>query len=146
MARNITLGLAILGLILAGAVLIVPVAAANAAPGGQGGPGAHNRDRLMNTSNLDPALKDDLWALHSNERLAQFDLNVKKGQDTIAVLNNHNYDTSDLTGILSQIISNRSALENAITGKDKTALKTVNKDLLDLWKQFGKTMKKVLNI
>ena len=138
MKRTIALGLVVIGLVLT-AMLVLPAAAAPKAAG------VHTPKNPVNTSNLNPALKTDLWNLHVQERLAQFDLNVKKSSDTIAVLDKYQYDTSSLSGILSNITGQRQTLENALNAKDKNALSSFNKELAGLWKDFGSTLKTLLS-
>jgi hypothetical protein len=42
---------------------------------------------------------------------------------------------------LATISDKRTSLDTALTNKDKESLKTINADLLSLWKQFGREMK-----
>jgi hypothetical protein len=147
MARKMALGLLIIGLFMT-AMFVMPVAAA---PAGQAqGQGQGMGERQVHTpaelknSTLDPALKEDLRKVHTENRLAQLDLNLKKAEDTTGVLEKYQYDTSGLSGILSAISEKRAALEEALTTEDRDQLKTVNKELQDLWKEFGKTLKALL--
>ncbi|HVP94298.1 MAG TPA: hypothetical protein VMS89_03910 [Methanoregulaceae archaeon] len=137
MKRTTTLGIVIIGLIVT-AVIAMPVAAAPKATG------VHAHQNSFNASNLDPALKNDLRDLHTQERLARFDLNVKRGTDMIALLGKYQYDTSSLSGILSNITGYRQTLENALNAKDKNALSLVNKELTGLWRDFGRTLGSLL--
>ena len=79
MKRTTLLGLIVLGIVVT-AMLAMPAAAA---PKTQG---THTLRTSVNVSALDPGLKNDLWNLHVGGRLARFDLNVKQGTDTIALL------------------------------------------------------------
>ena len=137
MKRTTMLGLVVLGIIVT-AMLAMPAAAV---PKTQG---THTLRTTVNVSALDPALKNDLWNLHVEGRLARFDLNVKQGTDTVALLSTYQYNTSSLSGILSNITGHRQTLVNALDAKDKTALSSVNKELAGLWKEFGTTMTSLL--
>ena len=129
------IGLTILGLCLVG-MLVIPVAAA---------PGATHQVKAAQTnSTLPQAVKDDLWSVHLKYRLQQFDQNIQKATDIIGVLDKYQYDTTALKATLAEITAKRPALESAVSAKDKNALKTVNLELVNLWKEFGKTTKSVL--
>ena len=54
------------------------------------------------------------------------------------------YNTTALKAILVEITAKKPALESAVAAKDKDALKTVNLELVNLWKEFGKVAKSVL--
>lgn len=51
----------------------------------------------------------------------------------------YQYDSSTLKAILAEITAEKPALRSAVSGKDKGALKTVDIELFDLWKEFEKT-------
>jgi hypothetical protein len=135
MTRRSIIGLVILGICLAG-MLAMPVAAA---------PGAIHLVRAAQTNSTIPqAVKDDLWSVHLKYRLQQFDLNVQKANDVIGVLDKYRYDTGNLKVTLGELTAKRPLLESAVLAKDKTALKAVNADLVNLWREFGKTLKSEL--
>jgi uncharacterized protein YpuA (DUF1002 family) len=127
-SKNIMKG-AILAICLIG-MLVLPVAAA---PVGQGANGQ--------TSAIDQGLKDDLWNNHHQYRLQEFDLHVQRANSVISILNNHNIDTTQMQATLTTISGERATLDTALTNKDKEGLKTINADLLSLWKQFAQEMK-----
>jgi hypothetical protein len=106
-------------------MLVLPAAAA---PAGQG--------TTTKVSAVDQGLKDDLWANHQQYRLQAYDMNVQRATSVISILNKYGIDTTTCTGTLSTISGKRSALETALTNKDKEGLKTVNADLKTLWQQF----------
>jgi hypothetical protein len=106
-------------------MLVLPAAAA---PAGQG--------TTAKVSAVDQGLRDDLWANHQQYRLQAFDMNVQRATSVISILNKYGIDTTACSGTLSTISGERSALETALTNKDKDGLKTVNADLKTLWQQF----------
>jgi hypothetical protein len=109
-------------------MLVLPAAAAPAVQGTM----AHA---------VDQGLKDDLWANHHQYRLQAYDMNVERANSIISILNKFGIDTPACTSTLSTISGKRSALETALTNKDKDALKTVNTDLKTLWQQFRTEMR-----
>ena len=111
-------------------MLVLPAAAA---PAGQG--------TTTKVSAVDQGLKDDLWANHQQYRLQAYDMNVQRATSVISILNKYGIDTTTCTGTLSTISGKRSALETALTNKDKEGLKTVNADLKTLWQQFRTEMR-----
>jgi hypothetical protein len=111
-------------------MLVLPAAAA---PAGQG--------TTTKVSAIDQGLKDDLWANHQQYRLQDYDMNVQRATSVISILNKYGIDTTTCTGTLSTISGKRSALETALTNKDKEGLKTVNADLKTLWQQFRTEMR-----
>jgi hypothetical protein len=110
-------------------MLVLPAAAA---PADQG--------TLAKVSTVDQGLKEDLWANHQQYRLQAYDMNVQRATSVISILNKYGIDTTACTGTLSTISSKRSALEAALTNKDREGLKTVNADLKTLWQQFRTQM------
>jgi hypothetical protein len=106
-------------------MLVLPTAAA---PVGQG--------TTAKVSTVDQGLKDDLWANHQQYRLQVFDMNVQRATSVIGILNRYGIDTTACSGTLSTISGKRSALETALTNKDRNGLKTINADLKTLWQQF----------
>jgi len=105
------------------AVLVLPAAAAPVQTSG-------------NTTAASQGLKDDLWANHAQYRLQEFDLNVQRATSVIAILNNYGIDTTTCQETLSSISGERSALETALSSKDRTSLATINATLKTLWQQF----------
>jgi hypothetical protein len=122
-----TFAMAALALCLVG-MLVLPAAAAQAASAGQAG----------KMGKVDPALKDDLWTVHRDYRLKIYDLHVEKAGAVITVLANHQCDVTGLNSILGEIEGQREPLKTALENKDRDALKTVNKELKDLWQEFRK--------
>jgi hypothetical protein len=59
----------------------------------------------------------------------------------IGILNKYSIDTSRMQSTLATISDKRTSLDTALTNKDKESLKTINADLLSLWKQFAQEMK-----
>ena len=104
-------------------MLVLPVAAAT---GGVAG----------NRTGIDPALKSDLWTNQQAHRLAIFDENVRNADNVIGILDKYGIDTAQMQATLGQITGDRSALQSAFANQDRNALKTVNQQLLALWKQF----------
>jgi spore germination protein YaaH len=111
-------------------MLVLPAAAA---PAGQG--------TVAKVSTVDQGLKEDLWANHQQYRLQAYDMNVQRATSVISILNKYGIDTTACTGTLSTISGKRSALEAALTKKDREGLKTVNADLRTLWQQFRTQMR-----
>jgi hypothetical protein len=111
-------------------MLVLPAAAA---PAGQG--------TVAKVSTVDQGLKEDLWANHQQYRLQAYDMNVQRATSVISILNKYGIDTTACTGTLSTISGKRSALEAALTNKDREGLKTVNADLRTLWQQFRTQMR-----
>ena len=111
-------------------MLVLPAAAA---PAGQG--------VLGQKSAIDQGLKDDLWANHHQYRLQEFDLHVQRANSVIGILNKYSIDTTQMQATLTTISGERAALDTALTNKDKEGLKTINANLVSLWKQFAKERK-----
>jgi hypothetical protein len=117
-------------------MLAMPVAAA---------PGALHKGKTNLTDQVVPqAVKEDLWDVHMKYRLQQFDLNIQKAADVTGVLDRHMYDTTALKATLAEIMTKRPALASAVSAKDKDALKVVNTELIDLWKEYGRSLRTVL--
>jgi len=104
-------------------MLVLPAAAA---PAGFSG----------NRTGIDPALKTDLWNNQETHRLAIFDENVQNANNVIGILDKYSIDTTQMQATLTQISGERSALQSAFANEDRNALKTVNQQLVSLWKQF----------
>ena len=55
----------------------------------------------------------------------------------IGILGRYSIDTTQMQATLTTISGERAALDTALTGKDQTALKTINAALVSDWKQFA---------
>ena len=121
------------GAFLAVCIIGMMVLPAAAAPVGQAANG--------NAASIDQGLKDDLWSNHQQYRLQEFDLHVTQASNVIAILDKYSIDTTQMQATLTTISSKRSALETALTSKDKAALKATNDELKTLWEQFRTGMK-----
>jgi hypothetical protein len=119
---------AFLALCLVG-MLVLPAAAAT---GGQGTTGQPV---------IDQGLKDDLWANHHQYRLQEFDLHVQRANSVIGILDKYSIDTTQMQSTLTTISGERTALDTALSNKDKAGLRTINTNLVSLWKQFAQEMK-----
>ena len=106
-------------------MLVLPVAAA---PAGQ-------------NPTIDTGLKNDLWTAQEQHRLAVFDANVAHANSVIGILGKYDIDATQMQATLTQISAERPALESAFADQDRTALKTVNQQLVTLWKQFRQEAK-----
>jgi hypothetical protein len=93
---------------------------------------------------VDQGLKDDLWANHQQYRLMQFDTNVQRAGSVLTILNKYGIDTTTCQATLSTISGKRSALETALSNKDKDGLKTIDADLKTLWQQFKTDIKNAI--
>lgn len=111
-------------------MLAVPVAAA------ANGQGVNAQGQV-----IDQNLKDDLWANHHQNRLKEFDLHVQRATSVIGILDKYNIDTTKVQATLTTISGKRAALDDALTTKDREELKTINADLVSLWKQIRKDMR-----
>ncbi|MEN6443975.1 MAG: hypothetical protein ABFC71_09525 [Methanoregula sp.] len=120
---------AFLALCLIG-VFVLPAAAATTAQASTG-----------QASVIDQGLKDDLWTNHYQYRLQEFDLHVERANSVISALNTYGIDTTQMRATLATITGERAALDTAIANRDTAALKTINADLVPLWKQFIQEMK-----
>ena len=85
---------------------------------------------------IDPGLKNALWTEQGQHRLTVFDANVQHANNVIGILGQYNIDTTQMQATLAQITGERSALQAAFANQDREALKTVNQQLVTLWKQF----------
>jgi len=121
------IGIALLGLVLV-AALALPASAAQA----NGNGNAYGK-----AGKMDSGLKSDLWAVHAQYRLQVFDTRVQGADAVVTVLGNHGCPTTDLSATVTSIGNERSALSTALTSQDRQALKSVNQDLVKLWKQFA---------
>lgn len=106
-------------------MLAVPVAAA------ANGQGVNAQGQA-----IDQNLKDDLWANHHQNRLKEFDLHVQRANSVIGILDKYDIDTTRVQATLTTISGKRAALDDALTTRDTEELKTINADLVSLWKQI----------
>jgi hypothetical protein len=90
---------------------------------------------------IDQNLKDDLWANHHQNRLKEFDLHVQRAESVIGILDTYNIDTTKVQTTLTTISGKRAALDDALAAKDREELKTINADLVALWKQIRVDMR-----
>jgi hypothetical protein len=90
---------------------------------------------------IDQGLKDDLWVNHHQYRLQEFDLHVERANSIIGILDKYNIDTTQMQATLTTISGERAALDTALANRDKAGLKTINANLVSLWKQFAQEMK-----
>lgn len=123
MSRN-SIAMAILGLVLVAAIAL-PVSAAQA-----------NGNAVGQAGKIDPQLKSDLWNVYGKYRLQVYDTRVQGANEAVTVLGSHGCPTGDLTTIVTAIGNERTALSDALTNHDRTALQGVNQQLVSLWKQF----------
>jgi hypothetical protein len=114
-------------------MLVLPAAAA---PGAQPG--------KMNGSVVDQELKEELWASHQQYRLSGFDTNIQRATGVITILGKYGVDTTGCQATLTTISGKRSALETALTSRDKESLRTVNEEIRTLWQQFRAGIKDAL--
>lgn len=114
-------------------ILAVPVAAR--------APGMHSN--VSEKNQIDPGLKAELWTIHMNHRLDRFDGNVETAGEVIDALDKYSYDTTALEGILDDISGKRDALEDALEARDRDALRDVNQDLLQLWKDLRQEVRQL---
>jgi hypothetical protein len=108
-------------------VLVLPAAAASS---GQG-----------TASTIDQGLKNDLWNSQMQYRMQTFDANVQHANEVISILGQYGIDTTQMQATLSSISDERSALQSAFASQDRSALMTVNSQLLTLWKQYLQEMR-----
>jgi len=111
-------------------MLVLPAAAA---PVGQG--------TNVNANAIDKGLKDDLWNNHVTERMQEFNLHIQHATDVIVILNKYGIDTTQMQNTLNFISAKGTELQTALNNKDKDALKTINNDLKELWKQYLQEMR-----
>jgi hypothetical protein len=97
------------------------------------------------TGSIDADLKEELWAIHVNHRLARYDLNVQTAGDVIGTLNAHGYDTGNMSATLDTIGGEREALSSALQTRDRTALRDINQDLLGLWKNLRQQFRQLFH-
>ena len=123
MSRN-TIAVALLGFVLVAAIAL-PASAAQADGNGLGKAGK-----------IDSGLKNDLWGVYGKYRLQVYDTRVEGANEAVSVLGSHGCPTTDLAATVTAIGNERTALGNALTNKDRTALKELNQEIVKLWKQF----------
>lgn len=131
MNTHTTLKGACLALCLIG-MMTLPAMAANGAPG-------QNAKALV-----DPDLISDLWNSHAHYRLAHYDLNVQQANDVIGILEKYSIDATPPEEILAAISARRPELQTALENRDRQALKDVNNELRNLWKEFVKETRDVI--
>jgi hypothetical protein len=120
--KNAFLALCLVGMI------VLPAAASTGPATGQ-------------ASVIDQGLKDDLWANHDQHRLQEFDSHVQRANSVIGILNKYSIDTTQMQATLATITGERTALDTALANRDTAGLKTINANLVSLWKQFAQEMK-----
>jgi hypothetical protein len=89
----------------------------------------------------DAGLKTDLWNDHIKYRLLEFDLHVQHADDIIGILNDHGINTTKVQSIADTFSGKREELETALKSQDREALKTINRELFSLAKEFLKEMR-----
>ena len=113
-------------------MLVLPAAAAGQVSG------------TASTATIDSGLKQDLWSIHMQYRLQEFDNHVQEANDVIGVLGKYNIDTTQMQATLNTISGKRSELQTDLQNQDKNALKTLNTELQSLWKQFAQEMRETI--
>jgi len=106
--------------------------------------GAGGEPAGMGGGTIDPGLKEELWNIHVEHRLSDYEYHVGAAQDAIAALGRYGYDTARLSEIVSTISAKHDALETALKGKDRDQLKAINSDLRQLWKEYSQEFRRVL--
>jgi len=106
--------------------------------------GAGGEPAEMGEGGIDPGLKEELWNIHVEHRLSDFEFHVGAAQDAIAALGRYGYDTAGLSEILSTISAKHDALETALRERDRDQLKAINSELRQLWKEFSQEFRQVL--
>ena len=96
------------------------------------------------TAGIDPGLKEELWTIHTQHRLDRFDGNVEAAGEAIAALERYGYETSGLSATVDDISGHRDSLATALKDKDREELRSVNKELFSLWKDFRQETKQLL--
>jgi hypothetical protein len=125
MSRN-TIGIALVGLLIVAAIAL-PASAAQA----NGNGNAYGK-----AGKIDSGLKDDLWAVHAKYRLQVYDTHVEGANEAVGVLESHGCPTEELADTVTAIGNERTPLSDALTNRDREALRDVNQELAKLWKQF----------
>ncbi|WAC05721.1 MAG: hypothetical protein OS112_03590 [Methanoregula sp.] len=123
----------IAGAFLACCLIGMMVLPASAASGVQG--------MNVKAAKIDSGLQDDLWKAHAENRLETFDMHVRHAKDIIDVLEAHGINTSGPQAVLDQFAAMRPELEQALNNHDREALKTVNQKLIELTKQFLRSVR-----
>ena len=93
---------------------------------------------------IDPGLKDELWTIHTQHRLDRFDGNVVAARDAIAAMERYGYGTSGLSATIDAISGHRDGLAAALEARDREELRSINKELFSLWKDFRQETKQLL--
>lgn len=90
---------------------------------------------------VDTGLGKDLWDVYAEYRLQIFDLRVEGSGEAIEVLDEHGCSIEGLEATLDSIRDERGPLSDTLENHDRKALQQVNKDLVQLWKEFRKEAK-----
>jgi hypothetical protein len=107
-------------------------------------PAAAALDPADKAAAIDPGLKDELWAIHTDHRLDIYDRNVEAAGQAIDALQRYGYPVSGLTATLDSIKEFRDDLASALESRDREELRTINRELFSLWKDFRQEMKGLL--
>jgi hypothetical protein len=93
---------------------------------------------------IDPGLKDELWNIHTGHRLDRFDNNVEAAREAVGAVERYGYDGSNLSATVDAISGHRDDLAAALKDRDREELRSINTDLISLWKDFRQGMKQLL--
>jgi len=93
---------------------------------------------------IDPGLKDELWNIHVEHRLHDYEYHIEAAGDAIEALERYGYDTTDLSATLSEISAKHDPLETALNERDREELKSINGDLRHLWKEYFQEVRQIL--
>jgi len=93
---------------------------------------------------IDPGLKDELWNIHAQHRLNDYEYHIEAAGDTIEALERYGYDTDDMSATLSEISAMHDTLETALNERDREELKSINTDLRHLWKEYFQELRQLL--
>jgi hypothetical protein len=115
-------------------ILAVPVAAV----------ATETQTTVSGNNQIDPGLKDELWTIHTNHRLDRYDDNVETAREVVDAVDSYGYDTTAISNIMDDIRGKRETLADALEARDRQALNEVNRDLLDLWKDFRQNLRQLL--
>jgi len=125
-----TFGIALLGLVII-AVLALPVSAAATDGNGQAG----------QAIKIDSGLKNDLWNTYGKYRLQIYDTRVDGANEIVSDLGRYGCPTGSLQATITSIGNEKDPLADALKNHDRKSLRTVNQDLVELWKQFREQVK-----
>lgn len=93
---------------------------------------------------IDPGLKEELWNIHTAHRLDIFDGNVKAAGEAVDALERYGYDVTGLSATVDAISGNRDSLASALEARDREELRSINKEIFSLWKDFRQDTKQLL--